>query len=310
MSKKLLHAISLMLGFILLVLPTESMQAQELDMDLFKSMKARSIGPAGMSGRITSIEAVNSNPEIIYAGAASGGLWKSESGGIDWEPIFDEERVASIGSISIFQKNPSIVWVGTGEGNPRNSQTSGAGIYRSLDGGKTWKLMGLENTRNIHRVIVHPDNPEIVYAGVQGSAWGDHPERGVYKTTNGGESWEKILYTNEQTGVGDMVMDPSNPNKLIVAMWQFYRKPWTFKSGGEGSAMYVTHDGGKNWTKRTAEDGLPKGELGRMGLAIAPSDPNRVYALIESKKNAFYRSDDGGVSWRMTSNKDEIGNRP
>lgn len=310
MSNKLLHATSLLLGFFLLVLPTESMQAQELDMDLFKSMKARSIGPAGMSGRITAIEAVSSNPEIIYAGSASGGLWKSESGGIDWEPIFDKEKVASIGSISIFQKNPSIVWVGTGEGNPRNSQTSGAGIYRSLDGGKSWDLMGLENTRNIHRVIVHPENPEIVYAGVQGSAWGDHPERGVYKTTDGGENWEKILYTNEQTGVGDMVMDPSNPNKLIVAMWQFYRKPWTLKSGGEGSAMYITHDGGKNWTKKTAEDGLPKGELGRMGLAIAASDPNRVYALIESKKNAFYRSDDGGVSWRMTSSKDEIGNRP
>ncbi|MCB0845080.1 MAG: hypothetical protein KDE26_17650, partial [Bacteroidetes bacterium] len=263
-------------------------------MDLLKSMKARSIGPAGMSGRVTAIDVVNNNSRIMYVGTASGGMWKSESGGIAWKPIFDDQKVASIGALQIFQKNPDVIWVGTGEGNPRNSQTSGAGVYRSLDGGKNWELMGLEGTRNIHRIIIHPENSDIVYVGAQGSAWGDSEDRGVFKTTDGGKTWAKILYVNPKTGIGDMVMDPQNPNKIIAAMWEFRRKPWTFTSGGPGSGMYVTFDGGKTWKKRTSDDGLPKGELGRMGLAIAPSNPNRVYALVESKKNALYRSEDGG----------------
>ena len=292
---------------IILILP---MIAQPLNMDLLKNMKARSIGPAGMSGRVTSIDVVLKNTDVIYVGTASGGLWKSESGGIAWEPIFDEQPVASIGAIAITQQNPDIIWAATGEGNPRNSQTSGHGIYKSLDGGKNWKLMGLEHTHNIHRVLIHPSNPDIVYAGVQGSAWGPHPERGVYKTVDGGKSWDKILYINDSTGVADMIMDPVNPNKLIVGMWEFRRWPWFFKSGGTGSGLYITFDGGDNWEERTDKDGLPKGELGRIGLAIAPSNPKYMYAMIESKKNALYGSQDGGFSWRMINDKGEIGNRP
>ncbi|MEL6851224.1 MAG: hypothetical protein AAFP92_22075 [Bacteroidota bacterium] len=302
-----ISALCLLVGWFL---PGAALQAQKVDMDIFSDMKARSVGPAGMSGRVTTIDVVENQPEIIYVGTASGGLWKSESGGINWEPIFDDQNVASIGALAIHQANPSIVWAGTGEGNPRNSQSSGAGIFKSIDGGKSWTCMGLENTRNIHRVIIDPTNPEVVYAGVQGSAWGEHPERGVFKTTDGGETWEKILYVNESTGVGDMVIDPANPQKLIVAMWQFRRWPWFFKSGGEGSGMYVTHDGGKNWVKRTEKDGIPGGELGRMGLAIARNNPKIVYALIESKKNALYRSNDGGFSWRKVNDKNDIGNRP
>ncbi|MEK6477233.1 hypothetical protein WJR50_06855 [Catalinimonas sp. 4WD22] len=284
--------------------------AQQLDMSkIEEGMVPRSIGPAGMSGRVTAIDVVESNPDIIYVGSASGGLWKSEGGGIDWEPIFDEEAVLSIGAIAIYQKNPNIIYVGTGEGNPRNSQSSGKGMYKSMDGGKSWKLLGLENTRNIHRVFVHPDNPDIVYAGVQGLAWADTEERGVYKSTDGGASWEKILYVNQRTGVGDMVMDPSNPEKLIVGMWEFRRWPWFFKSGGEGSGMYITYDGGENWEKRTDEDGLPKGEIGKIGLAIAASNPQVVYAYVESKKNAIYRSDDGGFKWKQTATEN-IGSRP
>ncbi|MEO0473890.1 MAG: hypothetical protein AAF206_30050, partial [Bacteroidota bacterium] len=214
------------------------------------------------------------------------------------------------GSICIYQKNPDIIWAGTGEGNPRNSQTSGGGIYRSLDGGHNWELMGLENTRNIHRVIVHPDNPDVVYAGVQGSAWGDHPERGVYKTVDGGKNWEKILYNNERTGIADLVMDPSNPEKLVAAMWEFRRWPWFFKSGGEGSGMYITHDGGKNWVKKTDKDGLPEGELGRIGLAIAHNNPEVMYAIVEAKKNGLYRSNDGGINWRKVNREGNFGNRP
>ncbi|MEL7531612.1 MAG: hypothetical protein AAFN10_09905, partial [Bacteroidota bacterium] len=286
------------------------LSAQDLDTDLLENWKARSIGPAGMSGRVTTIDVLRDNPAVIYIGTASGGLWKSESGGIKWKPLFDEEIVASIGALAIAPSNPDIIWVGTGEGNPRNSQSSGFGVYRSLDGGESWEAMGLENTRNVHRVIIHPDNPDIVWIGAQGSAWGDHPERGVYKTTDGGKTWRKVLYMNERTGIADLVQDPQNPNKLIAAMWEFRRWPWSFKSGGEGSGLYVSHDGGESWTKRTDADGLPKGELGRMGLAIAPSNPKIVYAIIEAKKNGFYRSTDGGKNWKLVNGKDEIGNRP
>ena len=294
------------LPFFLLIMSTLSAQ---LDMEKLKGMEARSIGPAGMSGRVTAIDVVLSDTDVIYAGTASGGLWKSVSGSIDWTPIFDDQRVASIGDVAIDQSNPDVIWVGTGEGNPRNSQTSGYGVYRSLDGGKNWQDMGLGETRNIHRIIIDPRDSDVVYVGAQGSAWGDSKERGVFKTVDGGKTWKKILYVNQKTGISEFVMDPSNPNKLIAGMWEFRRWPWFFKSGGGGSGMYVTFDGGKTWEERTEENGLPKGELGRMGIAIAPSNPDIIYALIESKKNALYKSEDGGFSWGKVSDKN-IGGRP
>lgn len=284
--------------------------AQKLDMDMLKGMQARNIGPAGMSGRVTSIDVVTDDPEVMYVGTASGGLWKSVSGGIKWEPVFDKEKTGSIGAVAIQQSNPSVVWVGTGEGNPRNSLNGGYGVYKTLDGGKNWQYMGLGETRHIHRIIVDPTNPDVVYVGAIGSPWGEHPERGLFKTTDGGKTWNKILFVDNKTGVGDMVMDPSNPNKLLVAMWEHRRKPWTFSSGGPGSGLYITHDGGKTWKEKTDEDGLPKGDLGRIGLAISPSKPNIIYALIESKKNALYKSTDGGFKWEMINNKRDIGNRP
>ncbi|OAB78249.1 WD40/YVTN/BNR-like repeat-containing protein [Cochleicola gelatinilyticus] len=286
------------------------LSAQEFSMDILKDVKPRNIGPGGMSGRVTAIDVVISDPDIMYVGTASGGLWKSESGGITWNPIFDNEATASIGAVAIQQSNPSVIWVGTGEGNPRNSLNGGYGIYRSLNGGKTWQLMGLENTRHIHRVIIDPTNPNIVYAGAIGSPWGEHPERGVFKTTDGGKTWNKILFTNNRSGVADMVMDPANPNKLMVAMWEHKRDPWFFKSGGEGSGLYITHDGGTTWEEKTEADGLPKGELGRIGIAIARNKPNIVYALVEAKKNALYKSEDGGFHWKKINDKEDIGNRP
>ncbi|MCA0932542.1 hypothetical protein LCM02_08765 [Lutimonas saemankumensis] len=289
--------------------------SQEFDVQKLKGINPRAIGPAGMSGRITAIDVVNNQPNIIYTGSASGGVWKSESEGIDWTPVFDKENLQSIGAICIQQSNPDVIWVGTGEGNPRNSSNGGYGIYKSLDGGVTWSLMGLEKTRNIHRIIVDRDNPDIVYVAAIGSPWGEHPERGVFKTRDGGKTWKKILFVNNKTGAADLVVDANNPNKLIAAMWEHRRKPYTFQSGGKGSGLYISFDGGENWTRKTDKDGLPKGDLGRIGLAISRSNPKVVYALIESKKNGLYRSDDGGFKWKLiNSNTSEgssgIGNRP
>ena len=294
----------------ILFLITISLSAQDFSVDILKDMKPRNIGPGGMSGRVTAIDVVTTNPEVIYVGTASGGLWKSESGGVKWKPIFEKEATASIGALAIQQSNPSVIWLGTGEGNPRNSLNGGYGVYRSLDGGKNWDLMGLENTRHIHRIIIDPTNPNIIYVGAIGSPWGEHKERGVYKTIDGGKTWNKILYATIKTGVGDMVMDPSNPNKLIVALWEHKRDPWFFNSGGEGSGIFITHNGGETWEERTDKDGLPKGNLGRIGLAIAKNKPNIVYALIEAKKNALYKSDDGGFTFKKINDKSDIGNRP
>ncbi len=284
--------------------------AQELDMKLMQDLKPRNIGPGGMSGRVTAIDVVTDNPDVMFVDTASGGLWKSTSGGIKWEPVFDKEVTASVGAVAIQQSNPSVIWVGTGEGNPRNSLNGGYGVYKSLDGGKSWKSMGLEKTRHIHRIKIDPMDSNTVYVGAIGSPWGEHPERGVFKTTDGGETWEKVLFVNNKTGVADLIMDPTNPNKLIAAMWEHKREPWFFTSGGEGSGLYMTHDGGKNWKKLTEEDGLPSGNLGRIGVAIAPGKPNIVYALVEAKKNALYRSEDGGFKWKKINDKSDIGNRP
>ena len=292
----------------LITLPVTS--AQQLDMEKFEAMKPRSIGPAGMSGRVTAIDAVHGNPDIIYAGTASGGLWRSTSGGVEWEPIFDEESAHSIGAIAINQSNPDVIWVGTGEGNPRNSVSAGNGLFKTIDGGSSWTHLGLDETRSIHRILLHPDNPDVAYIGALGPIYGETETRGVFKTTDGGESFKKILYENEKTGVGDMVMDPSNPDHILVGMWEFRRWPWFFKSGGAGSALHVTYDGGKTWKRQTDEDGLPKGELGRIGLAFAQSDPNVAYALVEAEKNALYRSTNGGDSWTTVNDSAQVTQRP
>jgi len=297
---------------IVLVLWSLLGSAQQIRLDqYFKNWKPRCIGPSGMSGRITAIDAIIDNPNTIYLGAASGGVWKTENGGANWVPVFDDQPIQNIGSLAIQQSNPYIVWAGTGEGNPRNSINLGEGIYKTLDAGKTWKRMGLEKTRNIHRILIDPTQPDIVYAGAIGNPYAEHPDRGLFKTSNGGNTWEKILYTNDTSGVGDMIMDPSNPNKLFVAMWQHRRTPWSLKSGGKGSGLYTTMDGGKNWKKLGKPEGLPDGNYGRIGLAISRSNPKRVYALIEATKSGLYKSDDGGYKWELVSNDPQwVSNRP
>ncbi len=283
--------------------------SQDLDETYWKALAPRAVGPAGMSGRITAIDVHPQDRDMIYAGSASGGLWKSTNGGVSFEPIFDGEKYLSIGAVAVSDANPNIVWAGTGEGNPRNSANYGGGIYRSLDGGTTWEMMGLEATRAIYRILPHPTNPDIVYVGALGNMWVPNEERGVYRTTDGGRSWEKVLYIDEGTGIGELVMDPTNPEKLIAATWTFDRDPDFFNSGGPGSGIWVSHDGGDNWKRRTAKDGLPKGNLGRIGLAISASHPEIVYALVEAKENGLYKSTDGGKTYSLVTTKD-VGDRP
>ena len=297
--------------FTLLLACMHGTWAQPLNLSEFKNWKPRNIGPAGMSGRITAVDAVVANPNIVYIGAASGGVWKTENGGHSWSPLFDDQPLQNIGAIAIQQSNPQVVWVGTGEGNPRHSLNLGAGLYRTLDGGRSWKKMGLDKTVCIHRVIIDPTDPNTVYVGAIGNPYAEHSDRGVFKTTDGGETWNKILYVNDTTGCADLVMDPSNPNKIIAAMWQFRRKPWELKSGGAGSGLYITSDGGKNWKKLGKEEGIPADPLGRIGIAFARSMPSRVYAKVEATKNGLYKSDDGGFSWKLVnSDPSQVTDRP
>ena len=276
-----------------------------------KNLSIRNIGPANMSGRITAIDAVHANPKMIFAGAASGGVWKSENGGSAWKPVFDEQPTQNIGAVRIQQSNPNVVWVGTGEGNPRNSMNLGSGIFRSRDGGKTWQCLGLEATKTIHRILIDPSDSSTVYAGAMGDPFTPGPHRGLYKTTDGGKSWARILFTNERSGVADLVMDPHNPQKLFAALYEHRRTPYSFTSGGPGSGLFVTYDGGASWKKLGPEQGLPSGELGRIGIAIAPSDTNRIYAKVEATKNALYRSDDAGKSWKKINDTPKFtNNRP
>src|SRR5687767_7690452 len=223
------------------------------------------------------------------------------NGGLSFAPLFDDQPVAAIGALKIFQPSPEIVWVGTGEGNPRNSMSVGNGIYKSVDGGKTWQHLGLEKSERIHRIVLHPRDPNVAWVAAMGQAWGQNAERGIFKTTDGGRTWNKVLYVNERTGAADLVIDPTNPNKLFAAMWEYRRWPWFFNSGGPGSGLYVSHDGGATWRRFTEEDGMPKGQLGRIGIAIARSNPSIVYAIVEAEKNVLLRSDDGGRKWAVVN---------
>ena len=276
----------------------------------FAPMTARSIGPAGMSGRVSDVAVNLNDPTVIYVGAATGGVWRSRDGGLTWQPIFDEQPVLGIGAVTVSESNPDVVWAGTGEGNPRNSAGVGNGVYRSLDGGDTWRHMGLERSERIHRIVIHPEDHRTVYVGAMGPAWSDGEQRGVYKTTDGGEMWERVLYVDAGTGVADLVIDPENPDKLFAAMWSFRRWPWFFRSGGPGSGLYVTHDGGADWKRLGPEYGLPPGELGRIGVAVSRSNPDVVYALVEAERSALLRSDDGGARWRTISDRRGVAPRP
>lgn len=277
------------------VLLTTAMTAQPtFTSGMFGGVRARSIGPAAMSGRISDIAVVDTNSAIMYVGAAGGGVWKTVNGGTTFKPVFDE-YVQSIGAIAIDQAHPDTVWVGTGESWVRNSVSAGDGLYRTTDAGTTWTHVGLSSSERIARIVIDPRDPKTVYVAVTGTLWSESEERGLYKTTDFGATWTKVLYVDPRTGCADVAIDPKRPSTLIAGMWEFKRRPWTFHSGGPGSGMYRSTNGGKTWTRITK--GLPAGDLGRIAVAFSPVDPKTVYANVEADSTGFFRSTDNGVSW-------------
>lgn len=280
------------------------------DPSIFKNLKFRFIGPEG--NRAIAIAGVPGDPMINYIGAASGGLWKTIDGGLNWEPIFDSQDVSSIGSIAIAPSNPDIVWAGTGETFViRPAHAMGDGIYKSEDAGKTWKKMGLEKTGRIGRIIVHPSNSNIVYVASLGHTYGPQQERGVYKTIDGGKTWKRIFFVDENTGAAELALDPKNPDRLLVAMWSIHINTWGLRSGGPGGGVYRSINGGDSW-EALSKFGLPGGEnnpVGKTAVAISHSDPNIVYALFEIDSPALYRSEDFGDSWTLQTQNHDIAER-
>ncbi len=284
-----------------------SAQEVKFDSDTISGLGARNIGSAAMSGRVAAIAAVKEEGRLtVYVGAASGGVWKSTNGGTTFKPVFDKEPVQSIGAIAIDPQSPKTIWVGTGETWTRNSVSLGNGIYRSTDGGDSWTNMGLSNSERIARILIDPKDTNTVYACVPGKLWNDSEDRGVYKTTDGGKTWNKVLKgANLSTGCTMISMNPQDPKNLFAGMWDFRRKGWTFRSGGEnpaapsGSGFFKTTDGGATWQEldEKSAKGLPAKPWGRIAVAIAPSKPNVIYAMIESTRSALFRSDDGGKTW-------------
>ena len=268
------------------------------------TFEARTIGPAVTGGRIHDVEAVPSNPSILYVAAASGGLWRSTNRGQNWVNVFDTMAVSTFGDLDIARSNPDILYVGTGEQQNRQSSSYGNGVYRSDDGGDSWRHLGLEETRHIGRVRVHPTNPEVAYVAALGNLWTPSEDRGIYKTTNGGRSWDKVLYVDEHTGAVDLVMDMSDPNTLYAAMYQRQRTAWGFNGGGPGGGIFKTTDGGSNWNE--LEGGIPSGDKGRIGLAISETNPQVLNALIETadgETQGTYRSENGGLMWERVNSQ-------
>ena len=311
----MLNKLTTITGGILLLLVSFNSYAQEKkEINLenyFGDLSARQIGPAVMSGRISDLENHPDDPMIIYAGSAGGGVWKSNDAGTTFYPIFDD-HCQSIGAVEIDPNDPdNTIYVGTGEPWPRNSVSVGDGLYKSTDGGNNWEKIGLEKSERIANIIVNPKNSNEIFVAALGALWSDSDERGVFKSNDGGETWENILYVDQSTGCADLAMDPSNPKILYASMWEFRRTAWSFNSGGDKSALYKSIDGGKNWKK--IHNGFPKGKLGRLAVGVSKSNPNTLYTVIEAENNedkGLYKSLDGGESWEQKNNDFGITVRP
>ena len=294
-----------------------SVSAQEPGRDVLGALRYRHIGPTG--NRLTSVVGIPGQPNIYYVGAASGGIWKTIDGGVHWEPIFDAQPVSSIGALAIAPSNPNIVWAGTGEPWIRSHISVGQGVYKSIDAGKTWTLMGLEKTGRISRVVIDPKNPDVVLVAALGHAYGPQQERGVFRTTDGGKTWERVLFTDENSGCAHLEMDPKDSKTLFAGMWPLEIHTWGRESGGPGSGLFKSSDGGVTW-KRLSGNGLPTRMTGKIVPAISPGNPKRIYALIETgdgvplngqetDRGKLWRSDDGGEKWKLISYDRNLGGR-
>src|SRR6202795_3986268 len=306
------------LGVLLLLLPCVASAASQVDPQLFSAMKWRQIGPF-RGGRAVAVSGVPGDPATWYFGAVAGGVWKSTNAGSTWQPVFDEQKIASIGAIAVADSDHNIIYVGTGEACPRGNITYGDGVYKSVDAGRTWKNMGLKDTRQIGALIVHPKNPDIVLVAALGHAFGPNDERGVFRSADGGQTWTRVLYKDRDTGAIDVVFDPDNPNVVYASLWQMRRQPWNFSSGGPGSGLYKSTDAGVTW-KRLEGHGLPHSPVGRIAVRVAKKDSNRVYAEIETgdgvpqpnspgQLGELWRSNDGGESWEMVNSDRQLRGR-
>src|SRR4051812_9650513 len=266
-----------------------------IDEKLFRGMQWRQVGPF-RGGRALAIEGVPNEPNTYYFGAVAGGVWKTTDAGANWTPLFDKEAISSIGAIAVAPSDHNVVYAGTGEAAVRGNISYGTGVFKSVDAGKTWKNIGLKDTRHIGALIVDPKNPDVVLVAALGHIFGPSQERGIFRTTDGGKTWARVLWKDQDTGGIDIVFDPQNSNVVFASLWQARRQPWYFSSGGPGSGLYRSEDAGATW-KRLEGNGLPDGILGRIGVSVSGADSNRVYALIEAKEGGLFRSDDGGEKW-------------
>jgi photosystem II stability/assembly factor-like uncharacterized protein len=278
--------------------------------DSLKALHWRQVGPF-RGGRSTAVSGVASQPMVFYFGGTGGGVWKTTDGGINWEPISDGSvfGTGSVGAIGLSDSDPNTIYVGMGESPIRGNVSHGDGVYRSTDGGKTWKHIGLEDTRQISRIRVNPKNPDIVYVAAQGHVWGPNQQRGVFRSKDGGKTWDKVLYRSDKAGACDLIIDPTNPSVLYAGLWEVYRKPWTLESGGPGSGIFKSTDGGDTWTEITRNPGLPKGTIGIVGITVSPANPERLWALVEAEDGGVFRSDNGGRTWTKTNEQRNLRQR-
>jgi photosystem II stability/assembly factor-like uncharacterized protein len=290
--------------------PASNTQPAPKEADALKVLQWRSIGPF-RGGRSTAVAGVASQPMVFYFGGTGGGVWKTTDGGINWEPITDGSvfGTGSVGAIGLSDSDPNTIYVGMGESAIRGNTSHGDGVYKSTDGGKTWKNIGLADTRQISRIRVHPKNPDIVYVAAQGHVWGANEQRGVFRSKDGGKTWEKVFYRSDKAGASDLVIDPTNPNNLYAGLWEVYRKPWTLESGGAGSGIFKSTDGGDTWSEVTRNPGLPRGMIGIVGITVSPANPERLWAIVEADEGGVFRSDNSGRTWTRTNEQRNLRQR-